>query len=96
MTTEQGPGCIHHWVIEEANGGPSNGTCQKCHEVRVFSNFIEAGYLEVQYDRGTGEGAAAMTFNKNSAQRAFQLRQKALQSQVIRERRTSDDYYDNF
>ena len=33
--------CPHHWIIEPANGPLSRGVCQKCWEVREFTNYIE-------------------------------------------------------
>jgi len=30
--------CTHHWVIEPASGGDSQGKCKKCKLVREFSN----------------------------------------------------------
>ena len=33
--------CAHHWNIERAQGGvPSEGTCQKCKAVRLFTNSL--------------------------------------------------------
>jgi len=34
--------CVHHWIIEPANGPVSQGACQVCGEVRGFKNFIES------------------------------------------------------
>ena len=33
--------CIHHWVIEPANGSKSPGTCLKCNQSKTFSNSLE-------------------------------------------------------
>ena len=33
--------CVHHWVIEAANGSKSPGTCLKCNESKAFSNSLE-------------------------------------------------------
>ena len=33
--------CVHHWIIEVAQGKTSYGRCEKCDEVREFSNSIE-------------------------------------------------------
>lgn len=30
--------CTHHWIIEPASGGDSQGKCKKCKIVRHFSN----------------------------------------------------------
>ena len=30
--------CTHHWIIEPASGGDSNGKCKKCKIVKQFSN----------------------------------------------------------
>ena len=35
------PECAHHWVIETAEGAFSEGACQKCGEVKTFTNYIE-------------------------------------------------------
>lgn len=32
--------CIHHWVIEPANGPVSIGTCNLCNTTREFENSI--------------------------------------------------------
>jgi len=33
-------GCVHHWLIETADGPLSHGQCQHCGEEREFQNFI--------------------------------------------------------
>ena len=33
------PTCVHHWLIEEANGPTSNGRCKKCGAERTFPNW---------------------------------------------------------
>ena len=33
--------CIHFWVIEEAQGRYSMGTCNKCGATKRFRNFLE-------------------------------------------------------
>ena len=33
--------CAHHWVIAVPNGPISEGTCQRCGQVRDFSNSAE-------------------------------------------------------
>jgi hypothetical protein len=35
------PSCCHHWIIQPAVGPISEGTCQKCGEVREFKNSID-------------------------------------------------------
>ena len=32
--------CCHHWIIQPAVGPVSEGSCQKCGEVREFKNSI--------------------------------------------------------
>jgi len=32
--------CVHHWIIEPAEGKTSQGRCEKCQEVRAFDNSI--------------------------------------------------------
>ncbi len=34
------PQCLHHWVIETADGPTSEGVCQKCAEVKTFANYV--------------------------------------------------------
>ncbi len=34
------PECLHHWVIEPADGPTSEGVCQKCAEVKTFANYV--------------------------------------------------------
>ena len=36
--------CVHHWVIETADGPRSSGKCQKCDLEKVFYNSIEEGF----------------------------------------------------
>jgi hypothetical protein len=33
--------CCHHWIIQPALGPVSEGTCQKCGEVKEFKNSID-------------------------------------------------------
>ena len=40
---EEAPACLHHWVIEPANGRYSRGVCRKCHEAKAFENSIYEG-----------------------------------------------------
>ncbi len=40
MTTTE---CVHHWIIETADGSVSKGKCQLCGEERGFSNSV--GYM---------------------------------------------------
>ncbi len=35
------PQCLHHWVIETADGPTSEGVCRKCAEVKTFANYVE-------------------------------------------------------
>ena len=37
--------CQHHWVIEEANGPTSPGTCQRCGETKEFQNSTPSGNM---------------------------------------------------
>ena len=32
--------CVHHWVIEAAEGAKSRGVCKHCGEIREFDNYI--------------------------------------------------------
>lgn len=34
--------CIHHWVIDEADGAESQGRCKNCGDTRCFSNSLES------------------------------------------------------
>jgi len=40
--TETAPECVHHWVIEPANGPVSEGRCKRCEVTRDFSNSVWA------------------------------------------------------
>ena len=33
--------CIHHWIIETADGPTSLGFCQRCFETKEFKNSID-------------------------------------------------------
>jgi hypothetical protein len=37
---ESDNGCLHHWVIDSAEGPVSWGKCKLCQLVREFKNFI--------------------------------------------------------
>ena len=41
------PGKTHHWIIKPATGGPSEGQCQNCLEVRDFANSFEQANWDV-------------------------------------------------
>ena len=32
--------CVHHWMIEAAQGKLSQGRCRKCHAMKKFDNSI--------------------------------------------------------
>ena len=32
--------CLHHWIIETANGPTSPGVCRNCQESKLFNNSI--------------------------------------------------------
>ena len=32
--------CLHHWIIETANGPTSRGICRNCNESKLFNNSI--------------------------------------------------------
>ena len=36
------PTCVHHWLIEPANGAESAGVCRRCGQRRQFRNSTEA------------------------------------------------------
>ncbi len=36
------PLCVHHWVIDDADGAESNGRCKHCGKERCFSNSLES------------------------------------------------------
>ena len=40
--TKTAPECVHHWVIEPANGPVSEGRCKRCEVTRDFSNSVWA------------------------------------------------------
>ena len=40
--TETAPECVHHWVIEPAQGPLSRGRCKRCKVTRDFSNSVWA------------------------------------------------------
>lgn len=37
-------GCQHHWVIQEADGPFSSGSCRLCGALREFKNYLEASH----------------------------------------------------
>ncbi len=44
------PECLHHWVIETADGPTSEGVCQKCAEVKTFANYAQQNSWSNQRD----------------------------------------------
>ncbi len=38
---DDGPQCMHYWVIQPATGPSSPGICQTCGESRDFKNYVE-------------------------------------------------------
>ncbi len=36
-----GTRCLHHWIIDVANGPVSKGKCRLCGEEREFSNYTD-------------------------------------------------------
>ena len=38
---EEGPLCMHYWVIQPATGPVSPGICQTCGTTRDFKNYVE-------------------------------------------------------
>ncbi len=47
------PQCLHHWVIETADGPISEGVCQKCAEVKTFANYVQQNTWSNQGDPTT-------------------------------------------
>lgn len=43
--------CVHHWLIEPADGPTSDGTCRACHEHRTFVNTPPEATLYEQVGR---------------------------------------------
>jgi len=35
--------CVHHWMIEPANGPISKGVCRMCNAERSFTNVVQLG-----------------------------------------------------
>ena len=40
VTEETEPTHIHHWMLEEASGPLSRGSCRECHAERDFHNWL--------------------------------------------------------
>ena len=38
---DEGPQCMHYWVIQPATGPVSPGICQTCGDARDFKNYVE-------------------------------------------------------
>ena len=38
--------CVHHWIIDAANGSTSFGRCRYCGLVKAFSNHLENPYFK--------------------------------------------------
>ncbi len=47
------PECLHHWVIETADGPTSEGVCRKCAEVKTFANYVAQNTWSNQGDPTT-------------------------------------------
>lgn len=53
--------CQHHWMLAEANGPRSQGTCKHCGAEREFSNYLPFQDFLTQAEQRLGklEGQAA-------------------------------------
>ena len=47
------PQCLHHWVIETADGPTSEGICRKYAEVKTFANYVAQNTWSNQGDPTT-------------------------------------------
>ena len=46
------PLCVHHWVIDSADGAESQGSCKHCGANRGFANSLESdGWRAIREDR---------------------------------------------
>ena len=54
--------CIHHWVIETADGSESKGKCKKCKTESIFFNSIES--LDIRGGWGTPLNSLRLNNNK--------------------------------
>ena len=45
--------CVHHWVIEPANGPVSEGRCKRCKVTRDFENsvFTDTKHINLTKDQ---------------------------------------------
>ena len=47
--------CAHHWVINRPNGPMSEGVCQRCGEIREFTNSTEPASMWTMNHRPKGQ-----------------------------------------
>ena len=33
--------CVHYWEVESTGEAEASGKCRKCHEVKVFQNYVD-------------------------------------------------------
>ena len=51
-STSGAPLCVHHWVIDSADGAESKGSCKHCGAQRGFANSLESeGWGAIREDR---------------------------------------------
>jgi len=77
--------CVHYWFIEPAQGGDSQGVCQKCKETREFHN-----YIVISDDAPIA--TSAMRIARNNGRRVLaEQRKESLEQE--RSALRADDYY---
>ena len=55
----RGPRCVHHWILEAADGAQSLGRCKHCAAERCFSNHVEFdSWSSARDERHVGASAA--------------------------------------
>ena len=59
------PRCPHYWVIQQAEGPVSLGTCQICGQEKEFKNYVEASTWGD--DRAASRSRAAIGIGRASS-----------------------------
>ena len=54
--TDDSSSCQHHWVIQEADGPISRGSCQSCGQLKEFKNYLESSHWGDEKSRSEPRG----------------------------------------
>jgi hypothetical protein len=68
------PLCVHHWVIDSADGAESKGSCKHCGEQRGFANSLESeGWGAIREDRAGSTSTSLASIVRAKPERTADL-----------------------